>query len=199
MSATDWADTIRAEGRVNICGYCEQAFKPPPKKPHRRTCSAQCAYLIRTKLRVAPEVRFWRYVDKSGGANACWPWLGFRNPKGYGMFGIGPRSILAHRFAANAVESELLVCHHCDNRACCNPKHLFLGTQLDNMRDCKAKGRIVARRIPQKLTAEQVTEIRQRKAAGEQERMIAADYGIAVGHVWNVTKGRAWKHLPSPT
>lgn len=89
--------------------------------------------------------RFWSKVDKSGGADACWLWTASRVTSGYGCFGIKRRLHGAHRIAwvlANvAIPGALHVCHRCDNPACCNPAHLFLGTREDNMRDKVAKGR----------------------------------------------------------
>jgi len=89
------------------------------------------------------DATFWSLVDQSGGIDACWPWQGKLNPDGYGV--VGGRSVGAHRIAwakANAKEQgALCVLHTCDNRPCCNPKHLYLGTQVDNVRDRTNRGR----------------------------------------------------------
>lgn len=80
----------------------------------------------------------------------CWEWNGGAGPRSYGSFFIKKqkgKSIrpLAHRvsyFIYNGFYSdEFKVCHKCDNPECVNPSHLFLGTQLDNLTDCKEKGR----------------------------------------------------------
>jgi hypothetical protein len=79
----------------------------------------------------------------------CWEWTGARFPYGYGHIAgspkLGePRNLYAHRVAYELgfgpIPKGLFVCHSCDNPPCCNPKHLWLGTALDNARDRDAKG-----------------------------------------------------------
>jgi hypothetical protein len=87
---------------------------------------------------------FWTAVDQSGGSDACWPWQRHRNPEGYGVTKLaGFRR--AHRLAwcltNGPIPDGMLVCHTCDNPPCCNPAHLFLGTESDNRQDMLAKGR----------------------------------------------------------
>lgn len=101
---------------------------------------------------VDPSVRFWRKVDKNGPVlkeelGSCWVWLaGTGGRAGYGDFWHAGKKVGAHVFAwaeANGAigGGEMCVCHHCDNRKCVRPSHLFLGTRLDNARDMVAKGR----------------------------------------------------------
>ena len=88
------------------------------------------------------EERFWEKVDKSG---ACWEWTAGKNSDGYGQIKIKGRQIKAHRLSwelhSTPIPDGMQCLHRCDNPACVNPKHLFLGTHKDNMVDKKIKER----------------------------------------------------------
>lgn len=93
---------------------------------------------------VHPVLRLLNQLEiKSSG---CWEWKGHRNQAGYGEFCVnGERHTRAHRFMWEAIHGSigsLHVLHKCDNPPCCNPDHLFLGTQQDNMKDRDLKGRV---------------------------------------------------------
>jgi hypothetical protein len=83
--------------------------------------------------------RFWSKVDKSGGPDGCWPWAASVNKDGYGRFKARGVNQNAHRVAVELVTNlpllNLQANHRCDNRLCCNPKHIYVGNQSDNMRD----------------------------------------------------------------
>lgn len=93
----------------------------------------------------------------------CWPWLGARSSNSYGNFKLDGYVFKAHRIAYQLEYGRIppgkLVCHLCDNPRCCNPNHLFTGTQRDNMRDRETKGRNAIT----KLTDDDVRAIRQLK------------------------------------
>lgn len=84
--------------------------------------------------------------DRSGGVDACWPWLGAKQTKGYGTVSWHGKARLTHRLVCCetmglAWESVPTVRHTCDNPPCCNPKHLVAGTALQNMEDKVKRGR----------------------------------------------------------
>jgi len=120
--------------------------------------------------------RFWSKVDKSAGADGCWVWTAGKHDAGYGSFMVKKElgDFLAHRISYSifygADPGQLFVCHHCDNRICCNPNHLFLGTDQDNKDDMVSKGRQGAARgvdsAKAKFSAGEILKIRERYAAG---------------------------------
>lgn len=96
---------------------------------------------------VSEQRRFWDKVSIPSGDD-CWDWFGTKNESGYGNLIIGGRGgkmMKSHRLSwlinRGDIGEGLCVLHKCDNPACVNPKHLFLGTKKDNTRDMIAKGR----------------------------------------------------------
>ena len=108
----------------------------------------------------ADRLRFWSKVDQS--EEGCWLWQGTMFSQGYGCFKIDGKLHKAHRVAytlvMGVIPAGLLVCHHCDVRACVRPDHMFLGTTKDNVHDAKKKGRLAtgdrsgARLHPERMT-----------------------------------------------
>lgn len=88
-------------------------------------------------------VTFWSHVDRRSD-DECWEWQ-LTIVRGYGRWRIRGEGLAAHRLAWTLTNGEitdgLYVCHHCDNRRCVNPSHLFLGTARDDTQDMIRKGR----------------------------------------------------------
>lgn len=86
-----------------------------------------------------------RFESKINKTDSCWLWTAYKNNNGYGMFWLNGKLLLSHRISFTFYKEEipegLNICHTCDNPGCVNPKHLFLGSQKDNIKDMCLKGR----------------------------------------------------------
>jgi hypothetical protein len=83
---------------------------------------------------------FWEKVDRSSGAESCWPWTAGKTTGGYGQHRNGGCHRIAWELVNGPIPNKLCVLHACDNPPCCNPAHLFLGTRRDNALDAADKG-----------------------------------------------------------
>lgn len=155
------------------------------------------SYVPRVYNMARARERFWNNVAV-GRRDDCWTWLGNRNRKGYGMCSIKSKMRSSHRvayeFAVGPIPNDLCVCHSCDNPACVNPSHLWLGTQADNAADMKAKGRAARgeRNSRFRITVELADEIRNRYTGkwGEQ-RALSREYGISNSHISSILNNKA--------
>lgn len=151
----------------------------------------------------ADKARFWSKVDCSN-PSACWPWTAGKNAQGYGHFWLNGKTVkasrLAYRISKGEIPSGSHVCHRCDNPACMNPFHLFLGTARENMLDKCAKGRAGSVRgithPAHRLTEADVIEIRRQRLAGYTLTTIASRFGVSFPHVSAICSGDAWAHVP---
>lgn len=149
------------------------------------------------------EERFWNKVKK-GKLRECWPWTAATDKDGYGIFGTeSTTAAKAHRVAYQlkyGVDPGLLkVLHRCDNPPCVNPRHLYMGTPMDNMQDKIMRGRERYIRGEEchtaKLTAVQVQAIRKHHAEGMSSGLLANTFGVTRDNVYLIVKGKTWKHI----
>ena len=140
----------------------------------------------------------------------CWEWIGAIDGTGYGRLYANGRMRQAHRIAWQVhhrlpVPLGLHVCHHCDNRKCVRPDHLFIGTRSDNMRDCVAKRRHAWAIYPgltrgernpyAKLTIDRVRHIRDRLSLGHKQKDIAWAVGVNRTCITKIALRESWKGL----
>lgn len=151
--------------------------------------------------------RFWARVDKSG---ECWVWTGCDNGAGYGAINLGGRHgriERAHRVSwllhFGSIPVDLCVCHHCDNRRCVRPDHLFLGDRAANNRDMQQKGRYDRVKRPRgprhgmsRLSEAQVRRIREDHAGpgAPPLRVTAERFGVSLQQVHRIVHRKNWRH-----
>ncbi len=177
-----------------------------------RECRSSVAaqrYVPHPWVRPSVEERFWSKVIR-GRPEDCWEWQASTS-NGYGAFQLkNPQRVeRSHRMVWLLVHGDIpngvYVCHHCDNRKCCNPDHLFLGTHQDNMADMVSKGRggrpplsSISRGASHwnaKLSDDAVRTIRQRVANGEKQRDISREMGLSHTTIGMIVRRRLWRHV----
>lgn len=147
-----------------------------------------------SELRAAFFANFWSRVNTKG-PEECWEWETTSGPNcygGVGLWGTGKKTS-AHRIAYAFTHGEVAdgqpVCHSCDNPPCCNPSHLWAGTQADNVQDMIRKGRARPGTggRPRKLSDDEILEMRHRHAIEDISCVdLARDYDISRATVYRL-------------
>ncbi len=174
---------------------------------------------LQLPLTQAEERRFNKYVRK-GPPDECWPWMGARSERGYGVFQLQGSAVRANRIAYFLHHGEdpypSLTRHSCDNPWCVNGTHLLKGSHTNNMQDMVERKRAAtgdengSRLYPErlkrgeqhgmaKITAATVILIRADSDAGKTDAAIAATYGISPSLVAQIVTGKIWTHLLNKT
>jgi len=157
--------------------------------------------------------RFWSKVNVVGEED-CWEWIAAIDTPGYGAFKFNGKKINSHRMVYQLIFGEIpkgyQVCHNCDNRLCCNPKHLFLGTPQDNVDDMMNKKRnafgdknglvlhpesvLRGEENPcSKLTWIQVEEIRKELREGTKLVTLSKIFGVDPRDIAKIRDNKIWK------
>ena len=140
---------------------------------------------------------FWLHVLP---VDECWEWQLGRDKDGYGRVKYqgrtGPAQRVAWELVFGPIPDGMLVCHHCDNRACCRPDHLFLGTPTDNMADRDAKDRQARGETitKAKLHPDKVRRIRS-LASGVTQEGLALGFGVSQSTISSILTGHTWRHV----
>lgn len=162
-------------------------------------------------------------IAEKSGPTSCWEWPLSRHPLGYGQVYVSGLSQRAHRAAwellVETIPTGMYICHRCDNPPCINPSHLYVGTQVENMRDMRERGRTTAARYPEvarengrivgtknthargasnpgaKLSPQQVDEIRR---DNRRTKELVSAYGVNRSTVQRIRNGSLWPTMVKP-
>lgn len=130
----------------------------------------------------------------------CLIYAGNKNHEGYGVIGLNYKTRKVTRVLMELMGHKLsrkdLVCHRCDNPACVNPNHLFIGSSIDNVRDMISKGRDVR---GEKHHSAKISEKDVEKMISMSKDMsykeIGDQFGISAVAAWKVVRGKTWRHI----
>ena len=145
---------------------------------------------------------FWSYVDKTGGPNACWPWMRGNFSEGYGCVVWEDKTVGSHVVAFTlhngAPKPGMKVLHACDNKPCCNPHHLYEGDGKQNVKDALDRGQHIkgSKHVLAKLVEQDVLDIRHQydhKLKSQSE--MAREYNVSVQLIYQVVHRKTWKHV----
>ena len=141
------------------------------------------------------EKQFNRMVIKKDG---CWDWRGFIRPDGYTRVKFGSRktSVGGHVVSWMIKHKRIIkkgecILHKCDNRKCCNPKHVYLGTHLENSIDMLNRNRHPLI----KLNVGKVKNIKNLIAIGVPLTKIAKKFNVHWATINDIKYGKTWKHV----
>jgi hypothetical protein len=135
--------------------------------------------------------------------SGCWIWLGTVQGGRYGAIWFGGKFLTAHRVAwelnNKPIPDGMVACHKCDTPLCVNPRHIFIGTQADNVADMEKKGRANKSKgdahLRAKIKSHQIPEIIQRRKNGEYLKSIAKDFAVSYSTISAIVRGVSWKSV----
>lgn len=201
-----------------ICEDCGKEFKryTSEKRDIPRFCSKECMNrnvhtwnsIGRYRVDEATEEEkldrlkesYERHVVRGEG---CWEWSGVLHKSGYAVLKYGKKQIGAHQASwlihKGKIENGLWTLHHCDNKKCTNPDHIYLGNAKRNAQDREDRQRRPIRRGDShpnsKLNEDQVKEIKKRMKIGITLTRLSKDFSISLGSLEAIKSGTTWKHV----
>lgn len=178
---------------IKGCAKCNAEFESIRSTKY---CSLECALMARVHIP----------IDK----DQCWEWTGPVGSHGYGAFSVQGKHFTTHRASYMVHRGEIpdlggghggVVMHKCDNRTCCNPSHLVVGTQKENLSDAWSKKRMVSGGAKGEksrtaiLTQPQVIEIRNRLNLGETGASLSKEFLVTQSAISRIRLRKNWKHI----
>ncbi len=143
----------------------------------------------------------WKHVNKKSDEE-CWEWIGYKDKGGYGTIRFRNKQAYAHRLiyeiVCGKISEGLSVLHTCDNPSCVNPKHLFLGTQQDNINDAVAKKRMAvgSHHGMSKLVENEAKEIRKLYSTGlYSQRKLGKMFCVDQHQIYCIVNYKTWKNI----
>jgi hypothetical protein len=185
-----------------VCPTCGKSFQSLYRSSDR-TRTTYCSLTCHVEAKRVPLIeRFFRYfpTEAERPEQGCWEWKG-STAVGYGRLTVDPHhGVFAHRLSyehfVGPIPEGLWVLHHCDNRRCVRPDHLFVGTPKDNSQDMARKDRsqFGTKHAKAKLTPEAVREIRRDYPAVSLDEL-GKRYGVHPATIWYAATGRTWARV----
>ena len=207
----EYAPWVEKHGLTAPYGECQcgcgkkTSVSPTSSSHHDRKAGHPLRFVKGHRYTPPPKERLYAKIKKNA-RTGCWEWQGAKTSAGYGLFSVDGSLVYTHRFSYNLhngrLPDDLHVCHKCDNPSCCNPDHLFLGTDADNLADMRRKNRhspppkMTGRRNPStKISEKDVLQIRKMKKAGKSLKEIAVSFSISKTNVADICKRKIWRHV----
>ncbi len=145
----------------------------------------------------------WKRINKKSDEE-CWNWIGVISKTGYGHMRINYKHHLVHRIVykeiCGSIPEGMCVLHKCDNRSCCNPKHLYIGTYKDNSCDMINRGRkasqIGEKNNASKLTNEEINQIKFLFSTGKYfQKELGKMFGVTQSNISCIVRDVTWKFI----
>lgn len=178
---------------TKICLHCGTLFESWPSQD-RKFCSTACGHHGKSAHLVQ------RFLDKVHiKPSGCWEWSGSLRSDGYGEIRVtNNKHFRTHRLMWELVNGDIpkgkMVLHKCDNPACCDPNHLFLGDQQINMKDRDNKGRVPSgiQHYRHKLDFTKAKQIKVLHKQGLTLKQIGEKFGVCDSLICQVVNDKAW-------
>lgn len=141
----------------------------------------------------------WKQIDIKR-KDECWNWLGHKDKDGYGRATINSKDYRSHRVVYEETYGKIIgglfVLHTCNNPSCCNPNHLYLGTNQDNMNQMVREKRSSIKITTPKLTEKNVIDIRKLYSTGNYTQYKLAEiFKIGQGNISEIVNKKHWAYI----